>query len=451
MVFSKENNALNRRLSFFLVSCLTFIYIYSPTVKYIPVTLGTWAGLAIIIWTILAWPNDLKKFLSRKIVAYLGLSIFSLALYLTFLDLTYGLSGDQLKDIYFFALNSMKAWRIAIELFLGSVCLAIIITKMAHNNENMISALLYVVASIQFIAVIAMIISPGLRDMWLFSIQKTDAFSFDDSLTLIRGYGISSNYLFDFPVFNGFLTLLVLAEIFFKRIALSKGFVLIIIAIVPIFLNARIGLLVPIIFLIYILLSNFEPRKLFIFIILSGMVIGLIDFIEKNDYFWETSLMQNYEWLSEGFYNHIAIFDGGQLHGTTLGNLLESIYIPQTFFGILAGEGRYIFANPSESITSDIGYIQQLFFGGLIYVTWANSSIWIFLIMLSIKTKDAMYKTVFITSAIAFSLVHFKGNIFSVNEFTKGVFLVSFIALATQQFTKRPPAKAGGVAPGAVD
>lgn len=117
----------------------------------------------------------------------------------------------------------------------------------------------------------------------------------------------------------------------------------------------------------------------------------------------------------------LADFEGGE--SRTLRILLNHVYTPSSFAGWVFGESRYFYGD-SADVISDIGYVISLMYGGVIYLFC-----WIF-ILIYIIFKSSRDFFMFSALLAIFSLLAFKGLIFSGNAMTMFVLVLFFRRLA---------------------
>jgi hypothetical protein len=117
----------------------------------------------------------------------------------------------------------------------------------------------------------------------------------------------------------------------------------------------------------------------------------------------------------------LADFEGGG--SRTLRILLGHVFFPSSFLGWVFGEGRYFYGG-SADVISDIGYIISLMYGGVIYLFF-----WIFLFVYIIFRASRDF-FMFSSLLAIFSILAFKGLIFSGNSMTMLVLVLFFRRLA---------------------
>jgi len=136
-----------------------------------------------------------------------------------------------------------------------------------------------------------------------------------------------------------------------------------------------------------------------IFIFLLFQYLYLSGFLEKYSFF--------ILWVSKGYYDTISIFQNKAPSGD-YSDLSKMIYFPEN---IIFGSGKYIFTG--KKITSDIGYILQIYYGGIIYLILIGT---FFFALIKRISKILTWKHWFpIIALITIIISNFKGNFFASN------------------------------------
>lgn len=220
-----------------------------------------------------------------------------------------------------------------------------------------------------------------------------------------RMFGISQYLLFTYSILMGFMS---------GYILFQKGYVRLfsILLFISVVLNARTGILAFCISVIMNILSNKFRVKSFLYLLPIFVVIPyLVDwFVER---FPET-----YYWLIEASDDTQSF-----LKGNTAGTfeiMDKMIIFPDTTIGMIFGTGKDIFT--AKAHRSDIGYIQQIYFGGLFYLC-----LLFFAYYLIIKKYYRAIRNKYIVMAIVLVILiaNYKGNALSSNELIRFVVLVA--------------------------
>ena len=171
---------------------------------------------------------------------------------------------------------------------------------------------------------------------------------------------------------------------------------------ISIIFNARIGM-APVIMSGLVLIVFSKQR----FKLISASVIFIFIF---TNYILITSFsVQNEESIEWGltFFQETIDLLGGKKTYHTYSELSTSMtFFPDTLLGLFFGEGRRIFGTNIYQ-NSDIGYIQQIFLGGLFYLTLLLMFLWYLFKKAYKYTEDKMLLIIFILTLL---VVNYKGN-----------------------------------------
>ena len=111
------------------------------------------------------------------------------------------------------------------------------------------------------------------------------------------------------------------------------------------------------------------------------------------------------QWILDGYYT-VQDYSNGDYSSGVLGTLFDEIYFPDTVFAWIIGYGESLFSSNSFKIHSDIGFINQLFYGGLIYCGMLYTLVG--RICRRIRRYYLKILSLFILSA--FFIINFKGD-----------------------------------------
>lgn len=257
--------------------------------------------------------------------------------------------------------------------------------------------LVAVVGTIASIITLYLIVNPEIN-LW---VRESIIYNSLDAQTTIldfRGFSISEGSSFAYGIVQGFI-------LSFCLFSIRKSFfyfIPIIPLLISILFNARIGFSTIIISLI--LLIIFKRIRIKSLIIGAVLVIAII-FLFNNSVFISENA-KSMEW-GLNFFEQTFSFVRGENNNETYSKLFdEMLFFPSSLSGIIFGEGRIVFA---QSPNSDIGYVNQIFTGGIIYLL-----IMLFFLLYMYKRNlqyatDKLYPALFILSLL---IVNIKGNSF---------------------------------------
>lgn len=142
--------------------------------------------------------------------------------------------------------------------------------------------------------------------------------------------------------------------------------------IISILFNARIGFVVII---ISFLLLYKRIKFSFIFYTLIFVTLSLSYFL-STDFANDNS--QTLEWATSFFSESFDFFSGKKDSDSTYDALTgRMFFFPDSLFGILFGDGKTVMG---RDLGSDIGYVNQIFTGGLVYLFLLIFTLWVFYI-----------------------------------------------------------------------
>lgn len=202
---------------------------------------------------------------------------------------------------------------------------------------------------------IILLIFPGLSDFVRYKLLEQTIYT---EATASRTFGFSEGLTFSYGIVQG-----VILSILIFRLKYNKYYFLFIpFFLISIMFNARIGFVPLIIALIYLIVIQMSVKGVIYLLIGAGLLYYII---------FQTDLLANYSktlaWSAD-FFSQL----GDLLLGTsnaefdTFEVLQEMIVLPNNLNEWYFGTGKFIFENSYR--TSDIGYILQLIYGGIIYV-----------------------------------------------------------------------------------
>ena len=196
-------------------------------------------------------------------------------------------------------------------------------------------------------------------------------------------------------------------------------------------INARTGVLIG---LVGLVLFFFGSGRFTYSLI--ALLVGIIVYSNLNSILG--LLTQGNEatnaWIMVGVEESIA-YSGGNFSEGTMGTLLEQIFIPNSVGGVLFGEGESLFGRNSFNLHSDIGFVNQLYYGGIIYCIMLYSLVG----MICRRLLKNGQKILSIFIIITFFIVNFKGQfVFCTPEMglTMLVYYTIFIYGSSSQYNK---------------
>lgn len=359
-----------------LLVVVLYIFIYNPGLTYLPF-------------------GAIKLLYPLLVVLLLGDSykvnkdFFQISLYFIIL-FSYVFIHESLFGNYLFSFQTLINF---IEIWLLPYCLVFCFFAIL-KNDKIYTCILYVSVIAALIS-IAMILNSGFNDFVKNQLLKQNEY-FD--VIKNRTFGVSEYLTFIYAVLQGMLAIWCLNGKFRNRFILFFPFILL----SGVF-NARIAFISFFVGLIYCLYTNRIPRKTLGFFFMGiAFVVFLIYYFFYEDY---SHLIK---FSVFGFFEQIFSSDGS---GNSLNTLLdEMVFFPTKLSTYIWGDNIDVYAN-QYGFSSDIGYIIQLFYGGILYI------ILLLIFPLYLWYKNSKYlKNDFISLAIIILLiVNFKGVAFNSN------------------------------------
>ena len=279
--------------------------------------------------------------------------------------------------------------------------------KLENEGYNRVDAIGFIikVVALQGAVCLIMLIIPSTKQiantLYLNNVSK---FTEESYILKTRIYGISSDYTFGMPIIQGISSGICMKLALEDNKKYFKYFPLVFIGAL---LNGRTGLLLAIITTtISIVYYAFKYNNVFKF--LKYCLIGIISIAII---FNIISIFNNYVIVfSRALYKELTILViEGETTGTT-DYLLSSHFFLPNGIGLIFGEGYRVFAGGANTLgysTSDVGYVNDIFMGGLIYAVLLYGTYFKF-ICVKIKQKGtAIIKLLII---ISFIIANLKGQ-----------------------------------------
>ncbi|UJP63384.1 hypothetical protein [Mongoliitalea daihaiensis] len=300
-----------------------------------------------------------------------------------------------------------------------SLPFALLLYKLKWTVEGLLEAFV-IVAVVQSVFAVVMLLIPSFKDFVTLDLLDLQ-FMFDkkEYLLFFRIYGLSSEYLFTYPIFQGFVLMIIftmVAQGVYKYVWFVP---LIIISIV---FNARIGIVaIPIILFVYFVfalrksdafvnLSKFFKTFSVVLLAVLLLVINVSLFIDPEIFTY--MVLRGLEENSTGANHWDNLFE-------------RMLVLPSSIGGIFFGEGRYLYGNVYD-VQSDIGYINDLLFGGVFYIVFYFSMLY-YLFRKKYHSFTRIQRVLFSAVFLYIILCNYKGPLLVNNGFLRAVFIILFL------------------------
>lgn len=189
-------------------------------------------------------------------------------------------------------------------------------------------------------------------------------------------------------------------------------------------INARTGFIIAVLGLAVYFIN---VRKLWISVLILFISVLFYTYMYDVLAFVLKGRAEAYRWVTE-FFENAEDFANGEIAAGNMEILLKShIWFPQTVSGWIFGEGVDLFGSVNiygRTIHSDIGFIRQLFYGGLIYC----SLLYYLLIHVVRRLRKRNQKSLSLFVLLSFFIINFK-NVFLLNTFSFGAFMLLYYAI----------------------
>ncbi len=230
--------------------------------------------------------------------------------------------------------------------------------KIGYTKDEGIRVILNL-AAIQGVVCALMLMIPSFKNVANILFINSSSFKEGDYILSSRIYGIASDYTYAFPISHGLLCGLSLFVGFNgqKRYIVFSIFILL-----SVLLNGRTGFLIAIITLLLACVISIKNKRnaltVLVFMLFILLVAVLLVFQLKE-------IFPNVYTFAFGLFRQISERSG------TIKYLFETnFYLPEGL-GFIFGEGHMVFGGEAIQygyMATDIGFVNDMFMGGIIYV-----------------------------------------------------------------------------------
>lgn len=407
------------KLVFLFVVIILFLAIYFPPLKILLISPEYLLIFLGVVWSAIHLKWFLNAFFKKGIILYFTIQII-IILYAYYIDSVHlHASRMELISLYYFK---------QLRLLVNSIFICLSLATYLHHKKWTLDRLLkafVIVGAIQGIIATIMLVVPESKNIFLSFMNLAFLEESKDGIFLFRIFGLSSEYLFTFPIYQGFVLMIIFLELINKKYRFLKYIPFILISII---FNARIGLFaLPVVFLVYLFYLPsqknsfkliFKYFRVLFFLSVFLLIFGFI-----------TIQIVGYEIFELIFFRGVNFDNSDEGHLYTLFN--KMVFWPNTFAGFIFGEGRYLFRNEYD-VKSDMGYINDLLFGGLVYifVYFYNLKK---LIYRSTQNIDITGKVLITSSFLLLIISNFKGPILTNNGFIRALLIFVFLNILNKR------------------
>lgn len=331
-----------KKIHYFFFMIIIYFFIYSPYLKYLQIGTGK----------IVLFISLLYLLFNIKSINYI--TLFKNEIFFVFILIFYSLLtllwGDGSSTIIPY---------LHFQFIVDCIFVPVILYKMFNSSIDLkrLNVYLIYVGTIASFITLFLVLNPVvnlyLRENII--VDDLDSGTVQDSLRYIRGFSFSESSTFGFGITQAILFGLALNETKNN----SKFFLPLIFFLISILFNARVGFVVAIISLILLT----ERIKIYSFVYISIVFFGCYLYLNYSDFAIDNS--QSIIWATDFFVESFSFFSNEKAD-TTYGLLIgEMFFFPKNIVSLLFGEGKIVMG---KSIGSDVGYVNQIFIGGLLYL-----------------------------------------------------------------------------------
>lgn len=406
----------NNKLKLMLLYIYGFFIFYMPTIHIYTGISAQYVAIAIFgVNFIFNYKYLNKKILQKKLRWLLGGTILA-SIYYCFRAL---IAGNFEIDTNVLAIIQI-------------VNIVILIKYLLALNYKSIDLIRFIlnIGLIQSVIGILMFIIPSFRQVafTLYLTGKPDHFSW---ITGYRIYGITSDYTYMTPLFHGMLGVVagVYGVCINYKYLIYLPFLLFIIAV-----NGRTGILIMAVGLILsfaiLFIKGIKVKKVlgYTIIILFSALLGM--FILK------IISTETYDWIISGIQDTVDLIkynDKQGNYGALFGTML---YLPDGM-GIIFGEGHPVFGGWARKFGytygSDIGFINDIFMGGIVYIVVLYTTNFKFLISSCKKSATSIIhqinKSISVTFVVLLLIANYKGDSMRASMLLLGMIFVKIAIL----------------------
>lgn len=398
-----------------ILSIILFLFIYSPPI--FPVNILHILAFCSYLIIFLKYRKTFSRFI---LYTPLFLSICGVIASLVLLAIILTMTTKDYLQLYSLII-------IILEVIPISLLIAIILKDNNYKINDFFKILLNI-AFVQSLFSILMFFNLDFKNYILSNFYQ--AYLTNDVMMFWSQYrlnGLSQGLMFAMPVVQGFLA--VIAFLFYyKRNILYILYIpfLLFSAII----NARTGLLVFFVGVLIVLLFNFKWSKLegylkvasFIIIFILISIILLISISSHSEYVAD--------WILESLDETFLFIQG---ENTGYYDAVDSMFFLPETYEFFVGTGRNYFVHKYINSGTDIGYVNDLFLGGIFFVVTFYTSMLLLFMSAGIR-GNWVHRSVIFLMIITMFIVNIKGFAFHQNDFVNLFVLISVVLI----FYKEP-------------
>lgn len=409
-----------------IVCCVVlYFYIYTPNIKFIPFSVDK-----ILLVLLLGVTCLYRRRLFLKVLSQKGVFTF-LALYVCLFVYTFALDLIILDGISL----SYHVLQYSAQYILFSICLYLYMdTRFGENTLETLFKCLLIIAFIHSMIGLWMLLNPSVKSL-VYGFMSDSGELYKG--LILRGNGFSSGLFFSAPIVN---TILISAFLVSRNsISTLLKILLFFVVVIAAVTNARIALVPLLLIVPYLCIKALSLKRFFstLRISISVLCLGLVLWsFFPNNLFNEEQVNAGktiYEWLIGGYSNIFGIeIDGNKEKIGTI--LLGHLNLNYDFLPLLFGTGENAFIS---EIHSDIGVINLIRFGGLVYFVGVHLVTYYIFYYSYIRAGSDLYKKIIILTGMTYFIASLKGIVFTEQILGRFMILICVFVILYSNSLKR--------------
>ncbi len=388
-------------------------------------------GLALMIGLVYLWRRDygiFQTFKDKRVLMFVGLIFASSVFFFVRMMITKG------------AIPGLKESRIVHNnmptIYLFHAFVIFDNFKKLKYDQIMALKMIMSVILVQAMMAVTMAMIPAFRDVarWLYALF----YSNDPFIMSSRLYGISADYTFATPIYHGLMAAVAL----FVGISKDRSLLIYVIpTLVLTALNGRTGVLVfgfllAVLVIIFLFAKGLACKQKVIKGALAVLVGGLSVWLAFS--FVNFIAVDTYNHAIQAVTDTIEVTEEKAPTGSYDHLLNHMVIMPEGVVDWLFGRGHRVFGAWSRinglNQNSDIGYVNDLFMGGLVYIVLLYGAYVSYFWMsarrlLAANNKSRFWLGVLILLGLALLIANFKGEILKANTTLFAIFVLTELTL----------------------
>ena len=411
----KSHSKILARRNIF-VAAFIFIYIFVPLVL-LPFNVMHILAAISLLFLCTRYQEKLPEILSNRVLRVFLVLHFAMGIYVFLLS---ALTSGDFSALYYALVT-------VFEILPCAIFISVVLLDRRIDLSQFYDIILGV-GLMQVLLVALTWLMPGLRE-WV--ISSSGSAGLEEVYQVVREYriyGIARSYTFAMPLFQGVCIIIALTLGAYRS---PKYYLLVPFFFISIVLNARIGLIALFVGPAVIMCFKFwkTPLRQVLNLLVFGVVLYLgILFIQYKSEDG-SSLGSVFDWLNTGVEEVTSLLIEKEARGNL--EVLKSMWILPSGMDFLFGTGQNIFGREGDS--SDIGYVINLYYGGLIFSLLLYLAYFI-LIMAFYKGGSVVEKNISICLLVYLAIANVKGNVFIPSELINGIVLLIVFSIISNSY-----------------